>query len=76
MCNNISEYHRVQFVWIVKRRLKIQSDGNKRPSSKNQETNPKQKQTKSKQSNWQNYDKDLGEGRMRKHNSKQDMRGN
>lgn len=26
--------------------------------AKNQEANPKQKQTKSKQSNWQNYDED------------------
>lgn len=26
--------------------------------AKNQEANPNQKQTKSKQSNWQNYDKD------------------
>lgn len=34
MCNNISDYHKVQFVWIVKRRLKMQSDGNERPSSK------------------------------------------
>lgn len=34
MCNNISEYHKVQFVWIAKRRLKMQSDGNERPSSK------------------------------------------
>lgn len=57
MCNNISEYHKVQFVWIVKTRLQMQSGG-KWNLAKNQEANPKQKQTKSKQSNWQNYDED------------------